>query len=420
MPTNVLTQVITYQRSNLAFLRTSYAFISDANKKFKNFEKMTGNLGDTVSWDLPPRYTTTASLVASFQPSTQRIATLTVDQPVSVSYAFNVQQFIFNVKEYMSVFGKAAVIRLGNKVEAYMAGFCETKPYRFYGDGVTAINSFGQLGSALAYFRDAGYADSNIRGYLPTTVVPTIVNTGLSQFVIDRNEQMASSWKLGRFGKCEWRETSFLPLHVSGTVGNGATAAIQTLTVVSVDDATGNAVTQITCTCDASLSGSATAILAHDRGVFLDGVAGQSNIRYLVANSDVVSSNPVQIRMTSSAAASGTTVVLSVDPTLCWVAANANCNLSVPIAAGMKIKIMPSHRVGMIYSGDALFLGMPQLPEEVPFPTANEADADTGVSMRMYYGSLFGQNQRGFVHDAIYGGTLMGEYSMALLFPVTQ
>ena len=112
-PTNILQQVQTYQMSSLAFLQNANCFISTANTKFKNFEKLVGNLGDSVSFDLPPRMTTTNSLVATFQPADQRIQTLVCDQSVSTSYAFTSQQFIFNVEEYMARFGKAAVQEIG-------------------------------------------------------------------------------------------------------------------------------------------------------------------------------------------------------------------------------------------------------------------------------------------------------------------
>jgi hypothetical protein len=72
----------------------------------------------------------------------------------------------------------------------------------------------------------------------------------------------------------------------------------------------------------------------------------------------------------------------------------------------------------LIVGGSALYLAMPRLPEEVPFPTAAEYDKETGVSMRMYFGSLFGQNQRGMVHDAIWASTLVPEYCMRILFPL--
>ncbi len=84
----------------------------------------------------------------------------------------------------------------------------------------------------------------------------------------------------------------------------------------------------------------------------------------------------------------------------------------------MTATVMPSHRRGLIVGGNALYLAMPRLPDEAPFPTVNDADPDTGVSLRIYYGSLFGQNQRGIVHDIIWGSTAVPEYCMAILFPL--
>jgi len=417
LPTNILQTVQTYQSSSLAYLLNLYAFISTANKKFKDFENLEANLGDTVTFDLPPRYTTQNSLVVTFQESQQRVQPLTVDKQINTSYAFSAQQFIFNVRDYMEKFGKSATLELGTKIEANVALNNINHTYRFYGDGVTPINSYGQLATALAYFRNYGAAKDKTRGYLDDISVPSIVNTGLNQFVWDRNEEIANTWQLGKYSNCDWYQSNLLPTHVSGSVGNGATPTIQTLTVVSTNDPTGTNITQITCTCDASLANDPNAIKAGDVAVFVDGVVGQPNLRYLTFVGHEVSKNPVQIRLTADAAASGTTVVLSIYPGLTSVA-NQNQNILNNIVAGMKIKVMPSHRAGLIVSGDALFLAMPRLPEEIPFPTANQTDPESGVSLRMYYGSMFGQNQRGFVHDCIWGSTLVDEYAMRILFPV--
>ena len=92
--------------------------------------------------------------------------------------------------------------------------------------------------------------------------------------------------------------------------------------------------------------------------------------------------------------------------------------MNTQILPGMQVSVLPSHRSGLITAGDPLFLAMPRLPDQVPFPTGNENDPETGVSMRMYYGTLFGQNQMGMIHDAIWGSTLVPEYSMALVFPL--
>ncbi len=414
LPTNILQSVQTYQESELAFLLNSFAFISTSNKKFKDFEKREANLGDTVTFDLPPRYTTNTSLVATFQGSQQRVHSLTVDKAANTSYAFSAQQFVFNVREYMEKFGKSAVMELGTQIETDVASTILDNTYRFYGDGVTAINSYSQLASALAYFRNYGAAKDNVRGYLSDIVIPGIVNAGLSQFVMKRNEEDANSWQLGRFSNCEWYESNLLLVHIAGLAGNGSSAAVQTLTVVSINSAG----TEITCTTDASLSGETGVIKAGDVGQFVDGVAGQENVRFLTFIGHQVSANPCQIRATADADATLTTVVLSVNPALNSTAGDPNQNINTPIVAGMKIKMMPSHRAGLITAGNSLFLAMPQLPEEVPFPTANKVDPESGVSIRSYYGSSFGKNERGYVHDAIWGKTLVPEYSMRVLFPL--
>src|ERR1017187_7533025 len=141
-PTNILQQVITYNESNLALLLNLFAFISTSNKKFQRFnDDIPKNLGDTVSFDLPPRFTTTNSLVISFQAAAQRIQQLTVNQPASTAYEFTAQQFIFNVRDYMKVFGKSAVAELGTQVETDVASLAESNTFRFYGDGVTPIST---------------------------------------------------------------------------------------------------------------------------------------------------------------------------------------------------------------------------------------------------------------------------------------
>jgi hypothetical protein len=163
----------------------------------------------------------------------------------------------------------------------------------------------------------------------------------------------------------------------------------------------------------------ASAILQYDKLQFQDGVSGLPNIRYLTFIGHQPSGNPVQVQATATAASSGGgNVVVTVNPPLISTVGDPNQNLTIPIQSGMQVKVLPTHRAGLICGGDALFLAMPRLPDEVPFPTSAETDPDTGVSMRMYYGSLFGQNQRGFVNDVIWGSTLVPEYSMELVFPL--
>lgn len=412
VPNNILQQVQTYQESNLAYLQNLNCFVATANTKFKNFEKLTANLGDTVTFDLPPRFTVAQSLVATFQSADQRVQNLTVDQAINVSYAFTAQQFIFNVEDYMEKFGKSAIMEMSAVIEADIAKLCVTNTYRFYGDGVTQINSYGQLAAALAMFRNYGAAKDNTKFYLSDIAQSAIVNTGLNQFATERNNKSANSWDVGDFDRASFYISNLLPVHTSGTVGQDGTV----LTVLSVTTDANGAVTSITFS--GAGTSDASAVKNYDKFQFSDGVGSFPNLRYLTFIGHLVSSNPVQFRATADAASDGSGhVTVNVFPPLQATAGNTQ-NLNAAIQVGMQVTALPSHRAGLICAGNPLFIGMPMLPEEVPFPTANEIDPDTAVSLRMYYGSLFGQNQRGMIHDAIWGKTLVDEYSMSVIFPL--
>ena len=95
----------------------SFCLISETNKKFKNFDKTApSNLGDTVTFDLPPRYITFNGLVITQQQSAQQIVqALVCSQAFNVSAGYSDQQFIFNVREYMDRFGESAIDELGTK-----------------------------------------------------------------------------------------------------------------------------------------------------------------------------------------------------------------------------------------------------------------------------------------------------------------
>lgn len=410
-PTNLLQQVQTYQMSELALLQNSYFFLGKSNKKFKNFENMTANLGDTVTFDLPPRFTVTNSLVANFQAADQRVQTLTVDKQASVSYSFTSQQYIFNVEDYMAKFGKSAIAELGAQIEADVASLCVTAPYRFYGDGVNQINSYEQLANALALYRNFGAPRTNTMGVLQDVAVPPIVNSGLSQFALKRNDESAMSWEVGSFSNCEWFESNLLPTHIAGTEGQVGS----TLTVVSTTLDANGAVTAITFSgCNAA--NDASSVLVNDSFQFKDGVSGFSNMRFLTFIGHLPCNNPVQFRATATAASTGgSQVTVSISPPL-QVAAVNNQNINQPIRPGMQCTVLPSHRAGVIYAGDPLFLAMPQLPDQSPYVTGNAVDPDSGASFRHYYGTVFGQNSMGTIRDCIWGKTLVPDYALKLVF----
>ncbi len=433
-PNNILQQVQTYQRSSLALLLNLCCHISTANTKFKDFDKIQANLGSTVTFDLPPRFTTAAGLVASFEPAVQRVLQLVADQANNTSFAVTAQQRIFNLEkgeeDYMRVFGKSAIAELANLVEINLAlnwdsgvvsqldGTTNTfsGPYRFFGDGSSAITSYQQLAQANMFFKNYGAVAEGMKVYLPDTIIPAIVGNGLNQFVPNRNDEIAMSWEVGDFGtpRVMYYQSNLMPIHVSGNTGvNG-----QTLTVVSTNDPTGQNVTQITVS--GATASDANAVFAGDVFQFKDGVSLQPSMRYLTFIGHAQSANPVQFRATANAGAnSGGLVTISLTPALNW-AGGANQNLNNPIAAGMQLLTFPSHRCGGILGDDAFFIAMPQLPEQSPFDTANEYDPDTHASLRLTYGSLFGQNQTGMIYDEVHGSVIVPEYSMRYLIPLSQ
>lgn len=434
-PNNILQQIQTYQRSALGGLYNLCCHVATANTRFKDFDKIQANLGSTVTFDLPPRFTTVAGLVASWQPAVQRVLQLVCDQSNNTSFSVTSQQRIFNLEkgeeDYTRIFGKFAIAELANLVELNIAlnwasavssqltgGTLNTfsGPYRFFGDGSTALTSYQQLAQAVMFFKNYGAVAEGMKIYLPDTVVPAIVGNGLNQFVPERNNEIAESWEVGDFGTplVKYYQSNLMPIHVSGNTGVNA----QTLTVVSTNDPTGQNVTQITVS--GATNSDANAVFAGDMFQFKDGVSGQPNLRYLTFIGHAPSANPVQFRAIANAGASSSgNVTLSITPALNW-AGGANQNLNNPIAAGMQILTFPSHRCGGILGGEALFLAMPQLPEQGPYATANEYDPDTGVSLRLTYGSVLGQNQTGMIYDETHGSVIVPEYSMRFLIPLSQ
>ncbi len=410
---NNLIDVATYQPSALGRLLNQNYYIDAANKKFKNFENTTANLGDTVTFDLPPRFIAEDGLVLgndAFQDATQRVHSLTVDQSKHVSYSFTAQERIFNVKDYMDKFGNSAMNELGQAIETNVAKNNIDNTYRATGDGITDITSHVQLAKAVANFRDYGAADDQICGVLPTTKIPQIVDSGLQQFALNRGNKESMDWELSDYSGANWYSSTNLPTHLAGTVGNEAT----TLTVVSINAAG----TQLTLS--GATASDANAIKAGDILTFNDGVSGQTNVRFLKFTGHTPSQQKVQVNAQNDASADGTgQVVVNISPALVPVTPlQATSNVTTPIVAGMQLSAAPDHIAGLLYTRKSLFLAMPQLPDESPFVTANQVDMETGASLRMYYGSKFGENVRGLVHDQAWGSTLVPEYAMRLIFTV--
>ncbi len=413
MATNILQNVATYQAAELALLQNSYAYITLANTKFKDFNKIQDNLGATVTFDLPPRYSSVPSLVfGSFQDSEQRVQSLTADQQRAVAYEFSNLEQILNVEDYMTRFGRSAVAEIGTNVETNIAENNISHTFRAFGDGITDITSYKQLAQSVANYENFGSPKTGkICGIIPDVKYPEIVDNGLNQFTVERGNRTAMSWEIGTFSGVTWYKSNLLPLHVAGSVGQ----AQLIMTVVSINAAG----TQLTMSTTGLSNPDANAIKEGDILTFQDGVSGQPDMRFLTFIGHVPSSQSVQVRATADAGSDGAgQVIVNISPALVSTALDKNQNINNPVAAGMELKALPNHVAGLLFADQALFLAMPRLPSTMPFPSANQSDPESGVSMRLYYGHQFGSASTGWVHDCFWGSTLVDEYAMRLVFKV--
>lgn len=434
-PNNILQNVITAQESGLALMLNNCAVINASNKKFKDFEKIDANLGDSVDMFLPPQVQSVRGLTAVLQPAVQRTARLTVNRSYSSAMEFSAVQRMFNVEKmdeyhYVDTFGKGIIADLGSRIEkdtmleavsATTADGSSVKnadsgPYRFYGDGSTAINSYEQLSNMITRFVNPGMPRNGIKVIIPDLAKDAIIGSGLTEFATNRNNKDANSWEIGNFGTppVTYMTSQFCPLHTAGTIGNTAAPGNQ-LTVVSVDDPTGTTVTSITFS---GATGGADAIKAGDLLEFADGVSGFTNLRLMSKYGDAVSASPVQFRAAADATESGGNVTVSIKPTLSWNSAQ-NIRVNTPIIAGMKANVMPSHRAGLVWAGDAFYMAMPRLPNLDPFNTYNEYDENSGMSLQCAVGADITTAENMYVHRAIVGSLLVPEYSMRICFPTT-
>lgn len=412
--TNTLVNVQTYQRSGLAFLQNQYCGIATANSKFKNFQDLVANLGDTVQFDLPPRFVASDGLVVSaYQPAVQRFVSLTCGQSANIPYSVTSQEFIFNVEDYVDQFNKSAVYELGATVESNIWGVVETNSYRVYGDFTIAggkstmneIDSYTQLATAITNYEDFGCpANADLKFYLPVVKVPPIIGTGLNQFALNRNNEIAMSWELGEFSGCNFYKSNLLRIHKAGTIGNTGAD----ITVVSIDE-TGTL-----------LSVTTTASGTFKKGDIIRFNPEESPVHFLTFVGHQPCSQIATARVTADATADGAgAVTLSIYPALISDTTKADANIDTEIAAGQKLQCYPDHRMGLLIGGNARYLAMPRLPQQDPFATSNEADPDSGLSVRMTYGAILGQNRLGMITDCIWGTTMADDYAMRVAFPVS-
>lgn len=425
LPTNYLVKVATYVDAGLGALDNMNSLIPTLNTTLLNFQNRTAQLGDEVIIKLPVRYRAANGLVVKFQPTDQREHRLKVEQAKHVGFAFTEQEFLFNAKQFMDDYGMSATRVISDTIESNVflnavskvphmtidqngdsipTGTYKTEngPFRFYGNGLVDINTTTQLAEADAFFHEYGAAPGRTKVYVPNMAVPAIIGSMQNQFVPGRNEKVANSWELGSFSGMDFYRGNMLPKHTAGVLGD----THATLTVVSISD-DGKSLT-----CSGAGTHSKAARMS-DLAQF-EKSAGINFVRFADYGD---SQSPVQFRILEDADSSGDLVTLSVFPPLLSNTSSTSQNLSAPIVAGMKLKIMPSHKVGLIVGGNAFYLAMPRLSEVINGISSVKVSTKTQVALRHYYSDVPFMNTKGYVVDCIFDSMLHPDYCMRLLFP---
>ncbi len=407
--TNAFQNVALYRDSGLAYLINKFPMIHKFNKKFKDFDRLDGNLGNTVTYDLPPRFLAQEGLiVGGTNDAVQRVRSLVTDKSQHVAFDFSAEQYIFNAEDYMDKFGRGAMVGLGTKIESDIETLAVTNTYKFFDFRGAGDLSYRNLAQANVKFRTQGSTNGPLEVYLPDVVQPSIIDNGLGQFVTTRNNEIAMSWELGFMNDANYNSCNLLPTHISGESSDSNSADVFLTTGLNVD---GDQLHLINGT------DNPFAIRKDDILVFNK----SSGLRFLTENGGGVSANEVSVRATADAAVVGGEVIVDIYPSLVSITVdplNAESNINQPVGASDSITVIGDHRAGMIIADNAGFLAMNRLPDTAPFPSHTKPDLDSGANIRMYYGAFLGENRYMTVYDSLYGFDVDPQRTMRLIFPV--
>lgn len=423
---NLLRSVVTYQQYCTARVENMFATIKMANKRFENFNNLTAQLGDTVSFPKPYRFRASDSLVLDVQAVEQRIMYLTVDKSASIAREFDDLQFIFNVDQpdRLKQMTDSAISEIGAKVEYDVASAFINDTYRFYGNGVDFIDTFGKLAKALEFFNEYGAAKTDVVGFLPNVGVEKIVSSGLQEFVPVDNEDLRRKWMIGDYQNCKWTKSNLLNKHIAGTVGQSlATVSPILLTVVSTVKDVNGYITNITFS-GAPIS-DPNAVKKGDLFQFSN-IAGETDhsFDFLTFNGHQPSSAPVQFGASADAASDGAgNVTVALNNPLVPVDNDRNQNITEDVTAGMTCWVANSHIAACINAGSTLFLAMPKLVSTEPFASSNEINSDTGISIRAYFGTILQTGRvpvKVYANDCIWAKKMDGDNSLRMCFPLNS
>ena len=409
---NNLIDVATYADRATPFLANTNPWLGASNSKYTGISGIPGQLGATALIKTPIQTTVTRSLKYNTQGWNQQYKSITIDSQYSDSIAVSTTQYIFNVEDFLQDTARPMISNIGTAIGSDASQLAVSNTYRFFGSTSIPFTSQNDLGRAVAAFRNYGAAPMGTKGFLYDNTVADIIAGQSNAFTPSLNDEYVNSWELGKFAQTDWMSTNIMATHIAGTEGNAGS----TLTVVSTTLDADNRVTAITFSGTDSAT-DADSIKKWDKLYFVPNATYPAPY-YKVYNGDVVSGNVVQMRAEADAAASGSQVTVNIYPPLSASNGAYPSNINTTIVPGMTVKVLASHKAGLLYSGDALYVAVPPLPDQDPFQSKVATDPDSGLSLMFSGGWLLGQAQYTFGYSCVAGYTLIDQMAMCLVQPL--
>ncbi len=329
---------------------------------------------------------------------------------------------------------RSRVRQIAEEIELDSANTAAFGGYRFFGDPLVPAGQFSTVDSInlmIAQFRTFGGTDY-ATCFLPQITSARIKTQSYQLFTPEQNDEFVKQGSIGVLGGnpfIRFMQTSIIPTHFSGTASTetlnttGYTIVSVTPTPPNVPSSSGtpNGTTEIV------LSGMTpgTTIIENDM-IQINSGDPSSPLRFLnYVNYGIPSAQPVQGRVITGGTVDGAgALTITISPALIFDAAvtdpDVNRNLNRDIVPGSDtLQVAKSHKAGYIFFKEYIKYVSPKLPPLTPFPSQS-VTTDHGISVRSYYGAVFGGATDQFVIDNYYGYGVADEGVCRILIPVDE
>ncbi len=406
----------------LPYLYNNLGTVRTLNLEYEGWTRpeQYGTRGDKFSVKIPTRLSVQSGLTfdasaAGFGDYQERQMTISADQKKFVPYAISTpERATFNEKGLLNTNAKSALENIATEMDAFAAERVAFTGYRAFGDfNVQAdqMTTVGEVTNASAIFRSFGACEASYYT-VPDGVGAKIVQSGLQQFTIDRNNELAMKGELGKLNgvrNMTFMESNVLPVHIAGT------ASVRTvnfsdgynITAVVVTAPSNNVTSSQAGTTVISLSGGTNGDTIVLNDMIDIGFLNTANpLLFQTFNGYKTSEQKVQGRVTVGGTFAGGILDITIEPALTFDATNVDPtrNLNRAIINGTDtLRVAKSHRAGLIYHGMYGAFVCPPLGDEDPYKTGYIKLPEIPISCRSYYGAVLGAATKVFIHDVIYG-----------------